>query len=174
MALITCPQCGQSVSDSAMTCIHCGCKLKKEPENFYALPPSKQLTLQREYSATGGILPQDFNTQHRTYSKKLKLYIVFLIWFIFPLVGSFVAAFFADMLLLTISAIPLCIIGVLVLLLSKTVKKHNTTMMNMIQNRVHFEKWLNDTQNLNITWEWGSSSQYYLEYKKLKQKEGMK
>lgn len=31
MALINCPECGQSVSDSAETCIHCGFRLKKKP-----------------------------------------------------------------------------------------------------------------------------------------------
>ena len=30
MALITCPECGQQVSDRAAQCIHCGCPLSKE------------------------------------------------------------------------------------------------------------------------------------------------
>jgi len=34
MALIVCPECGQSVSDKAKSCIHCGFPLEKE--NFIA------------------------------------------------------------------------------------------------------------------------------------------
>lgn len=29
MAMITCPECGNSVSDKAKTCIHCGCPLSE-------------------------------------------------------------------------------------------------------------------------------------------------
>ncbi len=35
MGLITCPDCGQQVSDRAKTCIHCGCPL--EAPNYEAL-----------------------------------------------------------------------------------------------------------------------------------------
>lgn len=32
MALVTCPECGASISDTALQCIHCGCRLQRCPE----------------------------------------------------------------------------------------------------------------------------------------------
>lgn len=34
MALITCPECGEIISDSAISCVHCGCqKLRQQPSS---------------------------------------------------------------------------------------------------------------------------------------------
>ena len=35
MALIKCPECGNMVSDTANTCIHCGYVLKASPKSLY-------------------------------------------------------------------------------------------------------------------------------------------
>ena len=174
MALVTCPSCGKSISDSAKTCIHCGHKLQSAAENFYALPPVKQYELQREYSATGGIFPQDYSPLNKNYRTKLTVCIVFMVWFVMPLGASFVLAFTVDIILMTIAAVPICLIGILGLLLSRTISKHKAAMEKMINDRTNFEKWLKDTHNLTITWEWGTSSQDYLKYKQLKQKRGIK
>lgn len=174
MSLITCPNCGKSVSDSASTCVHCGAKLKASAENFYALSPSKQWELQKEYLMKGREFPKDFNAEHTTYKRKLCIYVALLIWFAFPLIGISMAAYFVSIILLIGGVINVIIIGVLVFLLVRTIKKHKEVMEKMVKDRVDFEKWLGETHNLAIAWKWGSESQYYLEYKQIKEKEGMK
>ncbi|MBR5635797.1 MAG: zinc-ribbon domain-containing protein, partial [Pseudobutyrivibrio sp.] len=39
MALITCPECGQSVSDKASVCIHCGFPLAEELNKGFLFCP---------------------------------------------------------------------------------------------------------------------------------------
>lgn len=52
MALITCPHCGKSVSDSVDICIHCGGSLHERPaveREFAALPAEEQKNLREEF-----------------------------------------------------------------------------------------------------------------------------
>ena len=59
MPLITCPECGKSVSDTADTCIHCGAPLRctaevvqpeAEKEQYYKLSFSRQAELKDEFN----------------------------------------------------------------------------------------------------------------------------
>ncbi len=174
MALITCPNCGKSVSDSAKTCIHCGFKFEEKIMNFYALPHEKKAELKSAYIMQNGKIPQDYGAEHAAYMRKFKIYLILIILSAMPLFGSFLAAFFEGIILLTIGILPLVAMGIFTILLIKTNKKHENVMQQMIKERVDFEQWLNDNHNLKITWDWGSSAKYFAEYRQLKQKRGMK
>ena len=41
MALIKCPDCGQSFSKAATTCPHCGCPIKKQQQQGEGLPSDR-------------------------------------------------------------------------------------------------------------------------------------
>lgn len=178
MPLIACPNCGKSISDSAQTCVHCGYKLKEEPKNFYALPLSNQEKLQSEYRLSGGTFPQDYTKERRSYIKKLKIIIWCMVYPAFAVIGflsiTFLlkAKFSAIAVIIAVILLSLC--GILAIPLIKTIKKHKADMQKMITDRVAFEKWLDNAHNITITWEWGTATQYYIDYKNLKQKEGMK
>ena len=53
--LIQCPACGEKVSDTAESCVHCGARIAKEkqkPTKFNDLPESEQEKLRAEFMET--------------------------------------------------------------------------------------------------------------------------
>lgn len=60
MALITCPHCGKSVSDSALKCPHCGVNVKELREEaqankqYHLMPYGEQKALEGQFYATDG------------------------------------------------------------------------------------------------------------------------
>lgn len=53
MALITCPDCGQAISDKATACIHCGCPIAAQPPS----PISEPATISRQFD---GIVNKEY------------------------------------------------------------------------------------------------------------------
>lgn len=84
MALITCPHCGKSVSDSVDICIHCGGSLHERPaveREFAALPAEEQKNLKEEFEKA---YPEykDSDKKMKPMTKKVNILVIFGVIFL--------------------------------------------------------------------------------------------
>lgn len=175
MALITCPQCGQSVSDSAQTCIHCGYKLKKEPENFLNLPVEKQEKLKNEYSLShSGQKLENFDeiSAKFLWARLLltpTIMAILLLGVSFLLIASL---YYADIIYIILSCISFLLCGVCIFLLMRSYAKYKATKEKQLIYHAEFEGWLKKNYNMSVNWDLKNKD--YLEYERIKQNRGIK
>ena len=174
MPLIECPNCKKPVSDGADVCIHCGYDLKamqaSTPDTFFALPQDEQDKLK-----------QEFNSNHKKIAKKcnndkppISIIVVYfldliLLWYGF---SPIIAIRFIDIdsgidLITNIYLISAVICWVVAIVISIIVTiKFKKFKKNSLNYKIHFEKWLMEEKNLNITWDLNKKD--YAHYEQMK------
>lgn len=172
MALITCPHCGQSVSDSAPKCIHCGFELSVQPKNFYNLPLPRQIELENE-----------FYSFHRDYALKSLKYVhlktakavLIIICAFFPLSLGILCIILQlafneggddTNIPLIIGVVFFIVTGIQVLLGGIKIINCKKLKMKQLLIRAEFEAWLKEKHDISITWDF-TNKEYY-DYKIIK------
>lgn len=98
MALILCPNCGNRVSSTAETCVHCGCVLTKfvENRNYKSLSSGEMEALQKEFRTLNPEFAEyekEKNENTNCFNKYLNLLRIMCIICFFAIGGSIWAVF---------------------------------------------------------------------------------
>lgn len=101
MALITCPHCGKSVSDTALMCIHCGGRLKETPpvpkeykDLSYAEKETLSLEFERKYPKYAFLKLQKSNKRLET-----AFIVCIILYLVFSVLSAVLMCFGFDVLL---------------------------------------------------------------------------
>lgn len=161
MPLIECPNCKKPVSDGADVCIHCGYDLKamqaSTPDTFFALPQDEQDKLKQEFNSGHKELAKKYNNGKLPISFRVVI-IISVFMYLFGALAVIMLAIDLINETLINSHIIIILCGFLstfvsVAMIFIAIRKSKKFNRNSVNYKIHFEKWLMEEKNLNITWD---------------------
>lgn len=153
MALITCPHCGKSVSDSVATCIHCGGSLRDKPvpekeREFAALPLEEQKNLRNEFEQKYPAVAESDKSIEQQNKKRVILITIMLS---IGLVGIIVCFIFSLLDMDTVALVAMGVTVVCTIVFFVFYFRANKYAAQRLTNLKRFQVWLKQEKNVHYS-----------------------